>query len=404
MKKKSICYLLLCILFGVACKRHSDPVTQDKSFFLVDYRNLQDGPDGIAIIDLDPESPDFGKVVSNLELGKGVLPHHIYFDRNDRKIYNIALGPPYLYQLELGYDKKYPYFRSAHAINTGGNMVGEDIYFTRDGRYIVTFMGGRGGHHGGTVGVFDLNSNRLLKTIEVPWHEGVTTFIRHPHGISANEDKQLLMVTSTIHPGLTSGFGNTCTLIDLNNYQVRSTYLVADSINDLTSPVEILLLRDEFPPYALINTMLGGDIWIADYDSASNGFKRFRKFYDGTAAGLGWALEFYIGPDKLLYVSFAKPGKVLVFDLADLPRARLVRTLNAAPGSHHMAFFKSRSGRKLVAVQNNMLNLPGMDSGTIQIFDITTGELCGTVDMKTKYGWMPESIEYAFGKGHYMHH
>lgn len=388
-----------------ACKDKDNPGRISTTSFIIDYRDLAGISDGIAIMELDPESAAFGKITSKIALGKGVLPHHIYFDKKQRRLYNTALGFPYLYELSLKHTPDgRPVIEKAVPINTGGNQVGEDMVFTGDGRFFVTFMGGKGDEHGGTVGVFNAANNELIHTIEAPMHLDSTKFIMHPHGISLNEDTRKLMVTSTIHPGLTSGQGSTVTLINSDNYSLIKTYHVADQQTPASSPVEVLLLRNEFPPYAIVTTMLGGDVWIANYEADKNRYTEFRKFFDGSDHQLGWALECYISNEKLLYVSFADPGIVKVFDLNALPAAKVVRTLQSDPGAHHMAFFKTKSGRDLVAVQNNMLNLPNINAGTIAVFDVKTGVRIATANVKKDYNIQPESIEWANGNGHYMHH
>lgn len=150
----------------------------------------------------------------------------------------------------------------------------------------MTFMGGAGGLKDGSVGVFNANNNQLIKTIKGSIETNPNKFIMYPHGISVNEEKGLMMVTSTIHPDLTSGMGNTCTLIDLNTYELKETYQVADSPADLSSPVEVLLLRGKFPQFALATTMLGGDIWIAPYNTATKNTMLSAKFL--TEAPKGW--------------------------------------------------------------------------------------------------------------------
>lgn len=69
-----------------------------------------------------------------------------------------------------------------------------------------------------------------------------------------------------------------------------------------------------------------------------------------------------------------------------------------------MAFFKTKSGKEVVVIQNNLLDLPNLNSGTINVVDIHTGETLGTVDLRTRYGILPESIEGTNGSGNYMHH
>jgi DNA-binding beta-propeller fold protein YncE len=403
--KPSVLFIAVLILFASCQNDNQDQDHPHDSLFFIDYRNLEEGADGMAVIELDPESTDFGSISSKLELGVGVLPHHIYYDNDAKKLYTTALGGSYLYQIKTGEDHNgSPILISAKAINTGGNTVGEDIFFTSDGRYFMTFMGGSGGSKDGSIGVFNAKDNQLIKTIKAPIETNPDKFIMYPHGISVNEKKGLMMVTSTIHPDLTSGMGNTCTLLDINTYELKKTYQVADSPTDLSSPVEVLLLRGEFPQYALATTMLGGDIWIAPYNESTGKYDAFTKVFEGSSQGLGWALEMYIDMNGKLYVSFAEPGKVLVFDLSNLPHLKLLKTLNADKGAHHMAFFKTKSGKEVVAIQNNLLNLPNLNSGTINVVDIHTGETLGTVDLRTRYGMLPESIEGTNGPGNYMHH
>ena len=240
-------------------------------------------------------------------------------------------------------------------------------------------------------------------------------FILYPHGISANEALGQLMVTSASHPDLISGAGNTVTVIDMETREPRQTLLVAESPDELTVPVEALLLRGEFPPYALVTTVLGGDVWIAPYDEAGENFGEFTKAFDGSDNNIGVALEFYIGPggdpdsdeDKWLYVSYSVPGSVQVFSLDNLPELELVKTLPAGAGAHHMAFFTTESGREVMVVQNNFLNqsepVP-QNEGTLTVVDVHSGEVVGELNLPETLGLMPESIESALGNGHFVHH
>jgi DNA-binding beta-propeller fold protein YncE len=378
----------------------------------VDYRHLNGGADGVALIDLDPDSPDFGKIIQQVEMGQGVLPHHLYFNRDQSKLYNTTLGGERLYEVGLQKDAAgFPTITKITPIDVGDNYVGEDMYFTQDGsRFYMTFMAGKGADRDGSIGVFDAKTNELLEVIHAPEAADPASdqpFILYPHGISANEELGLLMVTSTQHPE-EKGAGNTVTTIDLQTNQPIKTQLVADSKEDISVPVEVMMLRDGLPPFALASTTLGGDIWIAAYNASAKSFDDFVKVIDGEKEGLGVALEFYIhtshAGQKELYVSFGVPGVINVYALDALPQLPLKRTLPAGAGAHHMTFFETRLGREVVVIQNNLLNIEGLNAGTLMVVDIHTGETLKTLDMKSDYGLMPESIEAAFGHGHDLHH
>lgn len=386
---------------------------ENLGLFFVDYRHLDGGQDGVALLDLNPESADFGRILQRKFIGEGVLPHHLYFNRAQDRLYTTSLGGTRLYEviIDKGADGL-PRITRFIPIDTDGNLVGEDMYFTEDGsRYYVTFMGGDGSLEGGSIGVFDAQSNELLETITAPAPADRSSgepFILYPHGISANEELGIMMVTSTAHPDGASGFGNTVTAIDMATNEPIRNYLVADAPNDLSAPVEVILLRDDLPPYALATTLNGADIWVAPYDETSGAFGEFEKQVEGEESGLGVALEFYIHTnhhgEAELYVSFAVPGVVNVYSLDNLPELTLKRTLVAEPGAHHMAFFTTESGREALVIQNNLLNIDGLNTGTLTVLDTHTGERLGTVDLPDEHDLMPEAIESAFGHGHDYHH
>jgi hypothetical protein len=376
---------------------------------IVDYRHLGGGEDGVAIIDLDPESAHFGEILQRRALGSGVTPHHLYFDRGGQRLYTSALGGPYLFEIGLSIEADgMPRLGNIEPIDTGRNQIGEDMYFTEDeSRFYVTFLGGHGGERDGSVGVFDLASNVLIDEIVAPEALG-EPFILYPHGISANEALGLLMVTSDAHPDGVSGVGNTVTAIDLATNRPLATHPVRSAPGELTETVEVLLLRDELPPFALVTTVADAGVWVAPFLPETGLFGAFEKKFAGDEQGLGVALEFYIqanaSGEHELYVSFASPGMIAVFGLEQLPELALRRVFPSAAGAHHLSFFETRSGRAVVAVQNNLINLDGLNAGTLTVHDVATGEQLGELDLRARDGLLPESIESAFGAGHDYHH
>ena len=409
--------LIMSLLGALSVTAHGDGGTAPNGWFFVDYRHMNGGADGVMLVNVDPESANFGTIREIFELGEGLLPHHLYYNHDQSRLYNTALGGEFLYELILERDDNgIPTIVEAVPIDTSDNVVGEDMFFSEDGNYFwTTFIGGFGEERDGTIGVFDAQTNELLQTIVAPEPEDPASgepFILYPHGISANEDLGYMVVTSTVHPDLTTGIGNTVTLIDMETNQPVQTVLVAESWEDLSEPVEVLMLRDKFPPFALVTTVFGGDIWIAPFDEEAGRLGEFSQAVDGNIEELGIALEFYIGPgddpesedDQLLYVSFAVPGVVNAYKLDNLPELELVKTYQAEAGTHHFGFFATESGREAMVIQNNLLNGEGINAGTLTIVDIHTGEQLGRLDLAGEHGMMPESIESAMGNAHFIHH
>jgi len=290
----------------------------------------------------------------------------------------------------------------------------------------VTFMGGTGVDQadGGSIGVFDPLTNRVVKVIEARKSQVAEgePYIMYPHGISAYQDR--MVVTSTVHPDLATGVGNAITVIDLNTLEPIENIVIEDAqpLGFPSSPVEVLFVRPSISPSAspsvLVNTMFGFEVWQVPYDEADRSFGVPEKVYDGATSGTAVPLEFY-GNETELFISHAIPGVVKRYALDSLPD--LVPSgpdINAEPGAHHVIFYSSASGRSLIAVQNNLLNLGDaadddptdvdflakVNDHSITVHDLETGERLASVNFKDRYQKGVENVEALFGSGFVHHH
>ncbi|WP_185968092.1 hypothetical protein [Thalassotalea sp. PS06] len=390
-----------------------------------------DTTDSIAIVELDPESENFGNILYEYPLPKYDAPlHHLYYSPNGR-LYATGLGTE-CSLAEIGLVRNAqsePQIKDVTCLDTQGQQVGEDImWHSVNGKnfMFVTFMGGTGVDQkdAGSVGVFDPQTNEVIKVIEARKSQVAEgePFIMYPHGISAYGDR--MVVTSTSHPNLKDGVGNSVTIIDLNTLEPIENIITEDSkpVGFPSSPVEVLFVRPSIvegvEPAVLVNTMFGFETWKIPYNESDRSFGTPEKLYDGAENGTGVPLEFY-GNETELFISHAVPGVVKRYDLQQLPD--LVSSgadIQAEAGAHHMIFFKSASGRDLVAIQNNLLNLGNAEDNdptdvdfiakinahSVTVHDLKTGEKLATVNFKDKYQKGIDNIESLFGSGFVHHH
>jgi hypothetical protein len=383
----------------------------------------------VAIVELDPDAATFGAILQEVELPNLTHPlHHLYYSPTGR-LYSTGLDPK-CSLAEVGLSRNAEgtaVINGVKCLDTGGQQTGEDIiWHSVNGKeyMIVTFMGGTGEADGGSVGVFDPQSNALTKVIQA--RKSVVAkgapYILYPHGISAYRDR--LVVTSTIHPDLATGVGNGITIIDLNTLEPIQNMVVegAKPVGFPSSPVEVLFVRPSIVPGAapavLVNTMFGFETWKIPYNEADKSFGAPVKAYDGVTAGTGVPLEFY-GNETELFVSHALPGIVKRYQLSSLPD--LVPSgadIKAEAGAHHMIFYTTASGRKVVAIQNNLLNLGNaadndptdvdfiakVNDHSITVHDLESGERLARLDFKERYKKGVENIEALFGSGFVHHH
>ncbi|HXH86013.1 MAG TPA: YncE family protein, partial [Nitrospira sp.] len=93
--------------------------------------------EGIAIMDIDPESSDFGKILMEIPLPSDLVAHHIFFNRDKSKAYITALGKSILHVVDL---TRFPYRLRATAVPDC--QVGEDLVVSEDNRtWFLTCMG-----------------------------------------------------------------------------------------------------------------------------------------------------------------------------------------------------------------------------------------------------------------------
>src|SRR3990172_2359141 len=209
----------------------------------------------VAIVELDPDAATFGAILQEVELPNLALPmHHLYYSPTGR-LYSTGLDPK-CSLAEVGLSRNAEgtaVINGVKCLDTGGQQVGEDIiWHSVNGKeyMFVTFMGGTGEAHGGSVGVFNPQSNALTKIIQA--RKSVVAngapYILYPHGISAYQDR--LVVSSTIHPDLATGVGNAITIIDLNTLEPIQNIVVEDAkpLGFPSSPVEVLFVRPSIVP------------------------------------------------------------------------------------------------------------------------------------------------------------
>src|SRR5687768_11612649 len=157
--------------------------------------------EGIAIMDIDPESSDFGKILMEIPLPPDLVAHHIFFNRDRTKAYVTALGKSVLHVFDL---TRFPY--RLHAIDVPDCQVLEDLVVSEDNRtWFLTCMGSS------TVIMGDAVKDQPVKTISTP--NGGTASVLYPHGIAIHNGIDRVLVTSTVKPDMSEA-GDSVTVIE----------------------------------------------------------------------------------------------------------------------------------------------------------------------------------------------
>lgn len=345
----------------------------------------QDRVEGIAVIDVDPQSPAFGSIVKDIELPGDLVAHHIFYNRDSSKAYLTALGKGELRVIDMG-DEAMP----IQVVDVPECEVGEDVVFSGDNsRWYLTCMGSN------RIVVGDAASDEKLQVIDLPKP--------YPHGIAMHDGIDRLLVTSTVRASDLGDPGDSITVLRASTGEALETIRVSNKEEPGgDAPVEIVFVPGAEPPVAYITDMFGGTLWTATWNPGTESFDVAEAF-DFAQHDAGVPLEIYFDDDATrLYVTTAKPGQLHVFDIsAEVSKPQLLSSTATGEGAHHVAFNKDMS---FAWVQNSLLNLPGMSDGSISVVDLADGKVVASVETFNEEGLSPNSIvllpEWNHAAGH----
>jgi DNA-binding beta-propeller fold protein YncE len=332
--------------------------------------------EGIAVIDVNPASPNFKKTIETISLPPDLVAHHIFYNRDSTKAYVTSLGKSELGVIDM---TKRPFAMKQVAVPDC--KIGEDVVFSGDNtRWYLTCLGSA------NVVVGDAVKDEPTRAIALP-HP-------YPHGISIHDGIDRILVTNTVRGSDLGDAGEMVTAIEASTGKVLESYKMSTKASPSgEAPVEVVFVPGATPPVAYVTNMYGGTLWTATWDAAKKGFNVAQAFDFGSVKA-GVPLEIYVvskdGKPDRLHVTTAKPGHLHVFDISqDTSKPKLLKSIATAEGAHHVAYTKD--GR-FAYVQNSLLNLPGMNDGSITLVDLNKDEAVDSIDTLKDQGFAPNSI------------
>lgn len=333
----------------------------------------QEREEGIAIMDVDPDSAAYGEILMEIPLPPDLVAHHIFYNRDATKIYLTALGKPELRVIDM---TRHPY--RVKVIDVPDCTVGEDVVFSADNKtWYLSCMGSS------VIVMGDAVNDSYTRTIESP--------VLYPHGIAIHEGIDRILVTSTVRATDFGDPGESIGVIEGSTGKSLGSFRVSDQASPANeAPVEVIFVPQSDPPVAYVTNMNGGTLWSATWNKKTGEFDA-RKAYDFAVEKAGVPLEIYFSDNGArLYVTTAKPGKFHIFDLSeDRTEVSLVKTLDEGEGAHHVAFAKD--GR-YAWVQNSFINLPGMSEGSISVVDMQSLTVVDTINTFIENGFNPNCM------------
>ncbi len=317
--------------------------------------------DGLAIIDVDPASEAYGKILAKFPLPEGLVPHHQYYNRDQTKIYVTGALMPMLHVVDV---TRAPY-RIKRVDIPGCKRLDSMVISDDNKTWWVTCR------DTGKVIVGDATADRPI---------GEIVLNDLPHGIGFHEGLDRLIVT---HYGSLENFGETIIVVEASTGKVLSRHKVSDQPSPShAGPVEVLFKRKSEPALAYVTVHFDGPdrkgtLWAAVWNRNSQDFEVHELFDFATTEG---AIPVAMGFDhneERLFVTTLNPGHFHIFDISRDPlKPKLLKTLPAAQGAHHVAL--SPDGR-YAFIENGLYNLPGLSDGSITVVDLEKLEVVDNI-------------------------
>ncbi len=334
--------------------------------------NDEDRREGIAIIDLDPNSPAFGKILADIPAAADNMLHHIFYDRTMTKAYITGLAEPSLQVMDMTTNP----FR-IKKIDISGCLMAEDIIFDEaNENWYLTCM------NSANFFVGKVSTDEVTAEVKLPK--------TYPHGLGVHSGIDRIIVTSTVSGDLKNADDLVSILraSDLKLLSQKKLSLKKGQSGE--APVEVLFVPGAKTPTAYVTNMFGATLWALIWDKALKDFIP-QQIFDFNKIKAGMALEMYFNEQgDRLYVTTASPGHFHIFDISkNILNPKLITSIPTAEGAHHVAITKDE---KFAFVQNALLNLPGLSDGSVTVIDLQAKKVLKSMDTLKNAGFNPNSL------------
>ena len=311
----------------------------EKHLFVWAGDQARTNPDFLAVIDFDEHSRNYGKVLSTVPLpgpgGTGNEPHHVGLSADGRVLaggglLSVLRGQKEIFFFDVSDPGKPKFLKAA---DPPLSSVTDEFHALPDGGFLVTMMGGPMGHAPGRVVEFNSNLELLAEHPATPPDDGF-----NPHGISVRPELNLMLTSDFICPSSTLhaapgglDLRGSIRVWDLH----RRTILRTIHIPNAGGTIDVQLIPGDPKARAFTAGMLDDRLYLIDpYSGTATPVFDFGSIQKG-----GWPQLMRMTKDgDRLFITMNQAGKVVMFDISDPARPRVLRVLDlgADSGPHYL--------------------------------------------------------------------
>jgi selenium-binding protein 1 len=302
--------------------------------------------DFLAVVDVDLDSPSYGKITYQLDLGSGGNEtHHFGFTDDRTHIWGCSLFSSRIFLIEVASNPARPRLvKVLDDIPAKVGLTGPHSPYALPGRMLLSFLGGRDG--GTPAGLAEFNNDGdFIRRIDLP---ADTPYM---YDVAVKPDLNR-MVTSSFTPMNNyqkplaqmdfKNFGKDLLVWDFRNYKV------VQKLTTGLAPLECRWSLKEGGNHGFTNCALDDSIWVWEGDA--DGTYHTRKL---CATGKLPADLRQSPDDRFLYVSCFVSNEIQQWDVSDLHRPRLASTV--VPGVQPNMMHVTGDGKRMY-ITNSLLS------------------------------------------------
>jgi selenium binding protein SBP56 len=313
-------------------------------------------PDFLAVIDFDRASANYGRVITTRDLpdpgATGNEPHHVGLSTDGRTLalgglLSVLKGQNEIFFFDVS-NPLSPRFLSA--ADPPQSAITDEFHPLAGGGFLVTMMGGAGGHHPGRLVEFDKRGRIVAEHPDSPPDDGF-----NPHGISVRPELNLMVTSDFICPSTTLNavpggldLRGSIRVWAFNRREILRTI----EIPGAGGTIDVQLIPGDKRGRAFTAGMLDDKLYLVDPRRGSA-----RPVFDfATVAKGGWPQLIRMTRDgRRLFITMNVAGRVAMLDTSDPERPVYLSSLDLGPdaGPHYLAL--TRDERRLV-VSDYFLN------------------------------------------------
>lgn len=302
--------------------------------------------DFLAVLDVDLESPKYGQLIHQLDLGSsGNETHHFGLTDDRTHIWGCSLFSNRLFLIDVASNPAKPKLvKTLEDVAEKTGLTGPHSPYALPGRMIFSFLGGKDG--GLPTGLAEYtNDGKFIRRIDLPKDA--------PYGYDLAIKPDLnRMATSSFTPPSNykkplaqmdlKNFGKELLIWDFRERKVLSKLTVG------TAPLEVRWSLKDGLNHGFTNCALEDSIWIWEGDA--KGQYTARKFCDTgkLPADLRQSPD-----DRHLYVSCFVSNEIQQWDVSDLKKPKLVSTI--VPGVQPNMMHVTGDGKRMY-ISNSLLS------------------------------------------------